>query len=187
MKLPSIQNINTNYINEIYVDAVTKTIRTIKFEDIFIFVEPYSEIHKLPGVATILFDYNSLIISVLNKHEKKITLISEDKNYSIMVIQLIYKYIFIYLMQHKEMDISDFNETLIKNKKIKENTEIRLINGNISWKLSVISQKDFDSFVKYYNNTIESNIKIIYDSLVMNYDLRKNMQEDIYTKNITGI
>jgi hypothetical protein len=97
------------------------------------------------------------------------------------------KHIFVYLLKKSDLVLEDLGNHLNTAGYIQKETKIKTINHTVSWRNSSVCFDDFKKFCEYYNNTIDNNIKVIYNILHENLTLKHNHNEKISAKIITGL
>jgi hypothetical protein len=183
IKFPQITEYNKDNISEIYTDINTEKICYIKYENIYVFVQP-TEQFPWP-VSRFIFDYEA----ILNNYAKQTRLTPEilrETNAAGATNDLIYKHIFIYTFRNKLFDSDAFYHYLVTNKFIGDVDDMKYYGNVILWRHSRIGKSVYHAFQAMFNNNIETIVKIIYKVAYDTMQLKQKPTEMIKVKPITN-
>ena len=191
-KLPSIKDIDEEYIDKLYKDYSDNKIHIVIFYNTTVIVQPFDITPKWMSKDIITFDYNAILMNLYNLNINKV---QGFKNYQIKLLnidEVLKSYIYIHMMNKNSVIKDDIIEELKTLNIIYENETFIQHTDNkyksyVSWRSSKINEKDVEEyFDKYSNTSMNENIHAIYKKFIEELNFKTYKNEKIISKIITS-
>lgn len=211
LSLPYLNIFNKDYIDKLYIDYASKSVRGLEYKGVFTFTAASSVPMALNTLPKIQFDFNAAFRSILlnSGNEEIRTEGSESREKYIRILN--YMYLFVYFIMKnmhsksesddvlRAKDSKDTNKRVFKkdefmafltdNKFINENNNVVFISDNkksISWRKSTLSKEKVEAFIDEQAFVDDYAISsIIYQQLQDSIKISLSPNEKIYKKIIT--